>query len=75
MHILRRNLSFSKGFGVYNMKKMMLGITLILFSVILYIFYKQDISWFHNDIVLGIYVILPFIGMLFSILGFIEKDK
>ena len=57
------------------MKKMLFGITLILFSFVLYMFYKQDISWFHNDIVLGIYVILPFIGMLFSIWGFVERDK
>ncbi len=57
------------------MKKMLFGITLILFSFVLYMFYEQDISWFHNDIVLGIYVILPFIGMLFSIWGFVERDK
>ena len=57
------------------MKKMMLGITLILFSIILYIFDEEGISYFHNDIVMTIYLILPFIGMGFSIWGFIEKDK
>lgn len=54
---------------------MILGITLIFFSIILYIFDEEDISYFHNDITRMIYVILPFIGIAFSIWGFIEKDK
>ena len=57
------------------MKKMILGITLMFFSIILYIFDEEGISYFHNDIIMMIYIILPFIGMAFSIWGFIEKDK
>ena len=57
------------------MKKMILGITLMFFSIILYIFDEEGISYFHNDIVMTIYIFLPFIGMVFSIWGFIEKDK
>ena len=49
------------------MKKMIFGITLMFFSIILYIFAEEDISYFHNDITMMIYVILPFIGMAFSI--------
>ena len=57
------------------MKKMILGITLMFFSIILYIFDEEGISYFHNDIMMTIYMILPFIGMAFSVWGFIEKDK
>ena len=57
------------------MKKMLLGTTLILFSLALYMLYEQTISWFYNDIVMAIYTFLPFIGMTVSIWGFVEKDK
>lgn len=58
------------------MKKQILGVTLILFSIMLYILGEvEHISLFYNDVVRVIYVILPFLGMVFGIWGFVEKEK
>lgn len=59
-----------------SMKKQILGVTLILFSIMLYILGEvEHISLFYNDVVRVIYVILPFLGMVFGIWGFVEKEK
>ncbi len=58
------------------MKKMLFGLTLIVFSIVLFIFDEiAHFSLFHNSIVSVIYMILPFIGLGISIWGLVEKDK
>jgi len=56
------------------MKKILFGITLILFSIVLYLFSEEGFAMFYNDIVTGIYIILPFVGMAFAIWGLVEKE-
>lgn len=58
------------------MKKMLFGLTLIIFSIVLFLFDEiAHFSWFHNTVVWFIYIILPFVGLGISIWGLVEKDK
>lgn len=58
------------------MKKMLLGLTLIIFSIVLFLFDEiAHFSLFQNSVVSVIYMILPFVGLVISIWGLVEKDK
>ena len=58
------------------MKKMLFGITLILFSIMLYILGEvEHIDIFYNDFVQMIYLVLPFIGLVFSVWGLVKKEE
>ncbi len=58
------------------MKKMLFGITLILFSIMLYILGEvEHIDIFYNDFMQLVYIILPFIGLGFSVWGLVKKEE
>ena len=58
------------------MKKLIFGLTLIIFSMILILLDEVvHVSMFRNDFVAFIYIILPFIGLGMSVWGLIEKEN
>lgn len=69
-------MNFTKSEGKRIMEKMLLGLTLIIFSIVLFLFDEiAHFSLFHNSVISVIYMILPFIGLVISIWGLVEKDK
>lgn len=68
--------SFTKSEDNRIMKKMLLGLTLIIFSIVLFLFDEiAHFALFQNSVVSVIYMILPFVGLVISIWGLVEKDK
>lgn len=58
------------------MKKIGLGIAMILFGIVLYVLGEiEHISFFYNDLARLVYVILPFTGFGMSVWGFFDKDE
>lgn len=58
------------------MKKMLFGLTLIIFSIVLFLFDEvAHFSLFRFEHLPIIYIILPFVGLAISIWGLLEKDK
>lgn len=58
------------------MKKIVFGISLILFSVSLILLGEfGNLLIFGNDVDTFVYAIFSFLGLVISVLGFLEKDK
>ena len=58
------------------MKKILFGIALILFSMVLFMLGELALfDFFYNDFVQVIYAVLPFIGLAFSVRGLVEKEN
>lgn len=58
------------------MKKIVFGISLILFGIALFLLDEiGHFSFLRNDFAQLIYVILPFAGLGMSVFGFLEKEK
>ena len=68
--------SFTESEDNRIMKKMLLGITLIIFSIVLLFFAEvAHFSLFRFEHSSIIYILLPFVGLAMSIWGFIEKER
>lgn len=58
------------------MKKILFGITLILFSIAFCLLGETSHTmWLRNELAEVIYIILPLVGLGISISGFLEKEK
>ncbi len=56
------------------MKKILFGLTLILFAVLL-VLIREFTGYFRNDVITLVLLIAPFAGIAFAIGGLMEKDQ
>jgi hypothetical protein len=55
-------------------KKILFGLTLILFAILL-VLIREFTNYFRNDVITLVLLIAPFVGIAFAIGGLMEKEQ